>query len=193
MTSIPPPNAKALETGSGLAWSDWVAYLDAADAGRLDHTDLAKLVLARILEVGRSTSPEWWAQGVAIAYERHIGRREPGQTCDGSFSVTVSKTLPGDMDAVLRRWRARFDEVEEFDGVALRRGPASSSTERWRYWRCGLEDGSAISVNLQTKPAGDRTGLAVNHDRLGDAASVERWRAFWRSLLAEFAAGSAAG
>ncbi|RRJ86413.1 hypothetical protein EG850_08680 [Gulosibacter macacae] len=182
-----PANAKALETGSGIAWHDWVDYLEAQDAAKLDHTDMARLALARILEVGKSTSPEWWAQGVTVAYERHIGRRQVGQTCDGSFSVTVSKTLPGDMDAVLERWQARFDSVVEFNGVLLSRKPAASSTEKWRYWRCGLEDGSTLSVNMQTKPTGEKTALAVNHDKLGSADDVEHWRAFWKAELTRFA------
>ena len=187
--STAPANVEALETGSGIAWIEWVAHLDGIGAAELDHTALAQAALARILEVGASKSPEWWAQGVAVAYEQRIGRRVPGQTCDGSFSVTVSKTLPGEMDAVLARWAARYDGATELDRIPITRAPATSATDKWRYWRCGLADGSAVSVNLQTKPAGDRTALAVNHDKLGAAADVEARRTYWRAELAAFAAG----
>ena len=182
-----PANVKALETGSGIAWAHWLDYFESADAARLDHTELAKLALARILDVGASTSPEWWAQGVALAYEQHIGRRAPGQRCDGDFSVTVSKTMLGDMDAVLERWTSAFDGATEIDGVTITRGIATSATEKWRYWRCGLEDGSAISVNFQTKPGGEKTAVAVNHDKIGEGDEVERWRAFWKRATAEVA------
>lgn len=90
-----PKNVKALETGSGIAWKQWVDFLEPLKA--LDHTDMAKLVYEEIMRAGKAKSPEWWAQGVTVAYEQYMGRRQPGQTCDGNFSVTVTKTVEGDM------------------------------------------------------------------------------------------------
>ena len=75
-----PKNSKALATGSGIGWPEWVAYLEPHK--NLNHAAMAKLVLEKINQAGASKSPEWWAQGVTIAYEQHIGRRQPGQTCD---------------------------------------------------------------------------------------------------------------
>lgn len=97
-----PKNNKALETGSGITWQNWLQFLKPHAA--LNHTDMARLVHAEIVRVGKSKSPEWWAQGVTVAYEQYIGRRAPGQTCDGNFSVTITRTVPGDMDASLRAW-----------------------------------------------------------------------------------------
>ncbi|NLT27071.1 MAG: hypothetical protein GXX90_10600 [Microbacteriaceae bacterium] len=187
--STAPANVKALETGSGIAWDDWVEWLDSIGAAELDHAEMAKRVLARIVETGRSKSPEWWAQGVTVAYEQRIGRRQPGQRCDGSFSATASKTVAGDMDAVLARWSAEYDAVVELAGVPVEREPATSETEKWRYWRCGLADGSKVTVNIQTKPAGDRSSVAVNHDDLASPDDVDATRAYWRHELARFAAG----
>lgn len=177
-----PSNVKALETGSGISWNEWVEYLDSIRARELNHTEMAEKALAKILEIGKSKSPEWWAQGVTVAYEQHIGRRKPGQTCDGTFSVTVSKTIDGNMDSVLEKWVSRVDGLKVFNGLAITRQPSVSQTEKWRYWRCGMEDGSTISVNIQTKPNGEKSGLAINHDKLSDAADVEKWRGFWKSF-----------
>lgn len=177
-----PSNIKALETGSGIPWSEWVVYFESINADELNHTEMAAKALDKILETGKSKSPEWWAQGVTVAYEQHIGRRKPGQTCDGKFSVTVSKTIDGDMDAALEKWEKRVEGITEFNNIKMGRKPSVSQTEKWRYWRCGMEDGSAISVNIQNKPNGVKSTLAINHDKLNNAEDVEKWRAFWKSF-----------
>lgn len=174
-----PKHKKALETGSGITWDEWVKLL--APYRDLDHTDMAKITLDKIHERGKSKSPEWWAQGVTVAYEQYIGRRKVGQQSDGKFSVTVSKTLPGDMDEALATWLSQVDGVQEFDGIELRGMPRVNRTEKWRYWRVTLDDDSTISVNIQTKPSGDKSTLSINHDKLAQESDVERWRTYWKS------------
>jgi len=177
-----PANVKALETGSGTSWEDWLEFLE--PHRDLDHTAMAVLVREHIVGVGLSSSPEWWAQGVTLAFEQHIGRRKPGQRSGGTFSVTVSATANCGMDAALEAWTAAMDGAKELDGVALK-GPArSSATEKWRYWRCTLDDGSAVSVNFQAKAGGLKTTVSANHDKIPDQSAVETWRTFWRQQLA---------
>ncbi len=180
-----PSNYKALETGTGISWDDWVVYLESVNARDLDHTNIARLVLDKILTSGKSKSPEWWAQGLTVAYEQHIERRLPGQRCEGDFSVTVSKTLEGDMDAALAKWLALTKDVRAFNGVKVTDAGKVSQTEKWRYWRCVLADGGRLSVNFQTKPGGSKTSMAINHDKLSAGDLVEPWRAFWKSFTAE--------
>lgn len=180
-----PSNIKALESGSGIDWDTWVTTLDGLNARELDHTAIAKIALEKILAAGKSKSPEWWAQGVTVAYEQHIDRRQPGQRCDGDFSVTVSRTLDGDMDAALEKWVALAGTVKDFSGVKVSDPGKVSQTEKWRYWRCGLEDGARVSVNFQTKPGGAKSSMAINHDKIADGSLVEPWRAFWKSFTAE--------
>lgn len=175
-----PKNRKALETGSGITWAEWVAFLEPHKA--LSHSDMAVVVLGKINERGASKSPEWWAQGVTVAYEQHIGRRQPGQTSDGNYSVTVSKTIDGDMDAVLAKWVERTSGMQKFGGVSVVGEPRMSETDKWRYWRCDLEDGSKLSVNIQTKPNGIKSSLAINHDKLHSSEDVEHWRAYWKTF-----------
>ena len=176
-----PKNKKSIETGSGILWTDWLEIL--APHKDLDHASMAKLVNGEIVKVGKSKSSEWWAQAVTIAYERHIGRRQIGQTCDGNFSVTVSKTMLGDMDTALATWLELVSDRAEFDDVPIKGQPRISETEKWRYWRCDLEDGSKLSVNIQTKSPGDKSALAINHDKLSVAEDVDRWRTYWSAKL----------
>lgn len=175
-----PKNKEALKTGSGITWDRWLTFLE--PHRELNHTDMAKVVYAEIMRVGNSKSPEWWAQGVTVAYEQHIGRRQVGQQCDGKFSVTVTRTVPGDMDAALVLWREAMHDVRDIDGVDVMGEPRITSSDKWRYWKVDLADGSRVNVNIQTKPTGDKSMLAINHDKLSSADDVERLRAYWKSM-----------
>lgn len=172
----------SLESGSGISWPQWLEFLEPHQD--LDHTEMARVVLDRILTHGDSSSPEWWAQGVTVAYEQHIGRRGVGQRCDGSFSVSVSKTVPCEMDEALRAVQAC--EKHEYAGVPVDGEPRTSSTEKWRYWRATLADGSKVTINIQHK--GDaKSVLAVNHDQRNTDADVAEVKAWWKAFLGEVA------
>lgn len=178
---VAPVRIKSIETGSGITWEEWLKVLEPYKES--SHTEIARFALDFIEARGLSTSPEWWAQGVAVAYEQYIGRRKPGQATDGSFNVTVSKTLPGDMDEVLRLWSARVEGVSELNGSKIVGEPRVSQTEKWRYWRCNLENKSIVSVNIQTKTSGDMSMIAVNQDRLPSEEAAESTRFYWKKFL----------
>ncbi len=171
---------KALETGSGISWKDWLEFLRPHQ--KLSHTDMARLALGEIIRVGQSNSPEWWAQSVTIAYELHIGRRQPGQQSSGTFSVTVSKTILAERDNALAMWIDAVGPRKAFDGIQIVGNPRISGTEKWSYWRCDLEDNSKISVNITDKNTPDKSSLSINHDNLKSAEDVEKWRSFWKNF-----------
>ena len=86
------------------------------------------------------------------------------------------------MHRVLATWIAQVDERREFHGVAIAGKPRTSESEKWRYWRCTMENGSIVSINIQTKPSGDKSMLAINLDKLESSAEVEKWRAYWKQF-----------
>jgi hypothetical protein len=167
----------SVEGGTGKPWRDWLAFLERIGARHLPHKEIARRLHE---ECGVSG---WWAQSIAVAYEQHIGRRVPGQQCDGGFQVSVSKTVRGSMDTVLARWQAAMARRKQLAGIAISHGPDVSRTDKWRYWRCSLVDGTRISVGIGDKDNG-RAVLGVGHERLDSPQAVERWRAFWREELA---------
>ena len=83
---------------TGRALGDWFAILDGHGGRELPHRDIARLLQDEYDVPGR------WSQNVAVEYEKHIGRRETGQTQAGDYEAAVTRTLPGDMDAALSRW-----------------------------------------------------------------------------------------
>lgn len=148
----------------------------------LNHADMAKVVLAIINEAGASPNPEWWAQAVTVAYEQHIGRRKPGQRSDGGYAVTINRTCSGTMDAVLEKWSALIESLSDIDGTRIVDSPRISKTDKWRYWRCSLEDGSNIVVSMQNMRNGEKATIAIQHDKLSQPQEVERWRAYWKAV-----------
>ena len=185
MSSSDTPVMKA--TGKDL--TEWFGILDGHEARDLPHKDIARLLS------GEYDVPGWWSQSITVEYEKHIGRRETGQSQSGEYEGTATRTLPGAMDAVLDGWISRLAAAPEptaFDGVAFSGEPGVSRTPKWRYWRVSLADGSRVTVTISEKPGGAaKTGgpaslLAVTSSKLQTREDAARWKAFWRAYLAGF-------
>lgn len=169
-------SAEAIENATGKPFDYWVELLNGRSAADLSHKEIARLLQD---DAGVSA---WWAQMLTVAYEQHIGRRVPGQDCNGVFTLSVTKTLSGSMDDALAWWLDLVDGRNEFSDVAVTRGPDISETDKWRYWRIGLGDGSRVNVNIYQKDA-DKASLGIQHDKLESQEQIEHWRAFWKAYL----------
>ena len=179
---------------TGKELREWFAILDGREARDLPHKDIARLLSA---EYG---VPGWWSQNVTVEYEKHIGRRETGQSQSGEYEGTATRSLPGTMDEVLDGWVARLpaEPGAAFDGVAFAGEPSVSKTEKWRYWRVSLADGSRVTVTISEKPGGAAKAggpavargpaaiVAVTSSKLPTREDGARWKAFWRAYLAAF-------
>lgn len=173
------PHAARLENGTGTSLAEWTDRLDATGGRDLDHTAIARMLVER-WEV-----EEWWAQGVTVAYEQVIGRRVVGQSCDGDFSASASRTVPGTPTQVRDRWDAFMTEARR-DGLGLEE-PSLSDTAMWRYWRAAVADGSRVSVNITAKDEG-RSTLGIEHKGLETADARTAWKGAWKGVLGEFTA-----
>lgn len=178
-----------IERATGRSWDDWLAIMEGAGAQTLGHAGIAKLARSHMADDMKSV--DWWAQGVAIAYEQHAGLRVPGQGSDGLFRVSASRTLDTDREAAIDAWVATFGERSEFEGhdvMAARR----NQTEKRSFWRFSLAGAGKVEVSATPKApsksatdAAPKVTLAISHDALPAADEVERWRAFWKERLAE--------
>jgi hypothetical protein len=174
---------KSVLDATGKTWDEWYGILDEAGAGEMTHQQIVAWLYEHAgLHQG------WWCQSVTVAYEQRIGRRELGQTCDGDYSAAASRTLAGSPDDVLQRWSGHMLGVREFNGVPLEAEPTTSTTEKWRYWRAKLVDGSRVNVTIGGKGGGqgsDKALLGLGHDKIADKAAADDWKAYWRKVLAE--------
>lgn len=48
-------------------------------------------------------------------------------------------------------WGSFIGTTPTIDGESLTGDPRISSTEKWRYWRASLTDGTEITASFQTK------------------------------------------
>ena len=173
-------NTASIASATGRPWDEWVEVLERAGARELGHTAIARLTLAHMPDsVERA---EWWAQGTAIAYEQHAGLRVPGQSCSGDFQTSASRTVAGDKDTALQAWMAVVAGRDEFGGVPVEAEPSTSSSEKWRYWRAPLADGTRVTVNFSDK-AGGKASVGLAHTKLDSAEAIEFWRPVWKELL----------
>jgi len=166
----------AVKAATGRDWAEWRQTLDSLGAAQLSHKEIVELVSQQ--GVGR-----WWQQMVTVGYERLTGKRAAGQRCDGKFVANASRTVAGDKDTALAKWLAVVDGLTEFDGTFAESEPRQTQSEKWRYWRIDLEDGSKVSVVISDK-AGGKAVVAVDHQRLADKVTGDRAKTFWKSLLA---------
>lgn len=167
----------------------WRAELDSRGAADLDHAAVARLVES-LLPGGMDGNRGWWAQNVTVRYEQLIGRRVEGQTCAGDFSVSASRTVRLGKDDAVAAWARIVADHLAANGGAVDGVPAgeprTSESEKWRYWKLDLADGTRVEVTVTDKPGdGPRAVVGVGHNGLASGGDRDRWRPVWKALLAE--------
>nr|WP_301195345.1 hypothetical protein [Corynebacterium stationis] len=58
-------------------------------------------------------------------------------------------------------------------------------TEKWRYWRVQLVDGTPFNVDIGDKANG-KASSAVDHTKLASLDSIEKWRRYWKGVYQSF-------
>ena len=167
----------AIESATGKTWDEWLDIFASFDAASMPH----KEIVEKVCELG--AAGDWWAQMVTVAYEQHIGRRIPGQMSDGTFALSVGKTVTGTIDDALAKWIAAVTDQPVLAEFTFSHAPETSQSERWRYWRAGFPDGTRVIVNIS--PKGDKkSAISVQHERFPTSELADEWRERWRSVLA---------
>ncbi len=175
---VKPLRTDKFEIETGYDWQNWIKFLDAASASALTHGE----IVAKIEAVPEVSG--WWAQTIAVAYEQHIGRRQPGQRSDGTFYATLSRTLGSDAELARARWIAMMNGETKIAGRKLAAEPTTSDTRSGLNWRCKLDDGTRMTINfLETKPG--KTQAAVEHDGLASPEAIDRAKAYWAGMVAK--------
>ena len=171
--SVRSPRAsdEAVCAATGKQWGEWFAILDEEGAARMEHTRIARLVRERY------DASHWWAQTIAVEFERERGLREVNQASRG-FQVSVSRTLPAPAEELFAAWE---DERRRSTwlGAVMKVRKANPNTSM-RLETGG--SGSDLSVHFYSKGEA-RCQVVVQQIKLPDRAAVELQRAFWKGAL----------
>jgi hypothetical protein len=170
----PISDAKIIEkTGHNL--EHWFRVLDRFGAAAKGHTATARHLSEQ------HQVPGWHAQGITVAYERARGLRAANQRLDGAFEVSVSKVMAAGVPAVIKALTKALGSTARDTssrGVVVR----PDGLARWRYrW-----NGTVVQWYVEPKAA-RKTSVVVQHTKLPDAASVEKYRAHWKKTLGALA------
>ncbi len=170
---------EAVAAATGRTWPQWFALLTEWGAGELSHQQIAQ----RIFD--NTETDGWWSQMVTVRYEQHIGRRVPGQTHAGDYQTSVSRTVPGDVDAAWEAvlgapWMgpaARWEEGASFDADCPVEVRAVKPAKMLRFWRHAPSGRSTVEVDFQPRASG--TAVRFREHKMASedlvAPAKERW------------------
>ncbi len=176
-SAVKAMNTAAIAEATGMSWAQWCKTLDAAEGKSLSHNE--------IVRAARRVKPitGWWAQGVAVAYEQHIGRRKPGQVSDGTYSASASRTVVGATGDVFEKWCTFASSRHECAGTNFADEASTSHTPKRSYWRRNCEDGSKAVISVEGKANG-RTLVVVEHQKLKSESKLAKTKAAWVKTIA---------
>jgi uncharacterized protein YndB with AHSA1/START domain len=168
---------KAVRTKTGRTWRQWVRALDAADAAKMAHREIARH-LSQEHEL-----PHWWSQMVTVGYERIRGLRDVGQRRGGGYEVNKSKTVPVPVARLYRAFRVRPTRerwLPEVDLTVRTSVPDSSMRMVWK-------DGTPIEARFTAKGNG-KSQVTLQHRKLPSKAAAAKLREYWGERLDALAA-----
>jgi uncharacterized protein YndB with AHSA1/START domain len=159
---------------TGREREEWFALLDEWGAQGRPYREIADWLMTD------HDLSRWWAQKLIVEYEQGRGLRPPGVRPDGTFEVSVTKTIATPVERLFsafveERERRRWLE----DAMTLRTSQASRSA------RFDWHDGSSrVNVDFTDKGSAKST-VAVAHERLAGAEQADKIKAMWKKRLEE--------
>ena len=162
----------AVKEKTGRTWTEWVRALDAHEAVRMRHGDIAAL-LHSTYEV-----PNWWSQMVTVGYERIKGLRARGQRLDGFYEAGKSKTFNVPVQTLFDAWNDASQRKQWLDASGVRVRTATSP----KSMRLGWSDGGIVALWFLAKGVGKST-VSLAHTKLPDVETATRMKKFWGTQL----------
>jgi uncharacterized protein YndB with AHSA1/START domain len=169
-----PRSSAGMRQGTGRDRGEWFDLLDAWGAAGREYRQIADWLTG---EQGIST---WWAQKLIVEYEEARGLRPAGIRRDGTFEIGATKTVAVPVGRLFDAFIDAHLRERWLPGATMRQGTTTPN----RSVRFDWEDG-ATRVIASFTPIGEaRSQVAVQHQRLPDAASAGTMKAHWRERLA---------
>jgi hypothetical protein len=161
-----------LKARTGCTWERWVKALDHVQAYAWPHREIAKHVHEKY------KIPGWWAQGVAVGYERIKGLRAIGQRRDGAFEATKSRTFAVPLARLYSAFHDARLRARWLPGVNL----TVRTATREKSMRITWPDNTSVAVGFSRRGAG-KSQVALTHEKLPDRAAQARVKQYWAERL----------
>ncbi len=171
--SEPELSDDALRERTGQGWDDWCDVVEAWPSSDGGHT-----AIATYLRDERGVDA-WWAQTIAVGYERIVGLRLPYQRPDGTFTANKSMTVGADADLLRTLLLDEEQRRHLFPGedTSLRSKPASKAVR--------LKIGPGVAV-FSLEGRNDKTKVTIGHEELPTYDDVAQWKFYWSEWLRAF-------
>jgi uncharacterized protein YndB with AHSA1/START domain len=163
---------EAVRAKTGRTWPEWFAILDAAGAQQMNHKEIVAF-----LHNEHGVGP-WWQQMVTVTYEQARGMRARHQMPDG-YQVGATKTIAAPAAALYQACvdpdqRQRW--LPDAPLAISKATPGKSIRGAWGDERS--------RVDVQLYPKGEsKTQVTIQHNKLADAESGDRMKAYWAEAL----------
>jgi hypothetical protein len=159
---------------TGRTWQEWMRVLDADDAAKMKHGEIAVLVSEKH-GVGA-----WWSQTVTVGYERIKGLRDRGQRRDGAYEMGKTKTFNVSVKTLFDAWASDTARRRWLKGVKTTVRTATSPKTVRLQW----PDNTIVVVGLTAK--GDtKSVVSVVHTKLASKAASDAIKKEWTTHLEE--------
>jgi hypothetical protein len=163
-----------VKAATGKGWMGWFVILNNIDANALPHKEVAK----RLKD--EHGAPSWWAQMIAVEYERARGSRKKNERAGGTFAVNVTKVMPVSLSELFSTVTATETRKAWFPSGAFE----ETSQTKDKYWRGKWKKGHKLEFGFYAKGDG-KSQIALEISKLPSEADVEKQRAAWKKAFAK--------
>jgi hypothetical protein len=169
----PPPaySDEKVRAATGKGWMGWFIILNRANANAMPHKEIAKL----LHEKG---APNWWAQMIAVEYERARGGRKKNERAGGTYAVNVTKVMPVSLSKLFAAATAERTRKAWFPPGAFE----ETSKTKDKYWRGKWKTDRKLEFGFYAKGE-EKSQIALEIGKLPMEADVEKERAAWKKAM----------
>ena len=165
-----------MKAATGRGWRGWFSILNRMNANALPHKDVAKRLKD---EYG---APSWWAQMIAVEYERARGGRKQNERAGGTYAVNVTKVMPVSLSTLFAKATAAEAPKAWFPPGAFE---VTSKTSD-KYWRGKWKKDRRLEFGFYAKGDG-KSQIMLEISKLPAEADVEKERAAWKKAMEKLA------
>ena len=173
----PPPSISdtKVKEATGRNWMGWFVILNLMEATSIPHKQVAKQLKEK------HGAPSWWAQMIAVEYERARGGRKKNERAGGTYAVNVTKVMPVALSKLFAKATAAYKDW--FPPGAF----AETSKTKDKYWRGTWKTGRKLEFGFYAKSEG-KSSIALEIGKLPSPLEVEQERAAWKKAMEKLSA-----